>query len=147
MAYYSRTLNIPFEDAVSNITRNLKQHGFGVITTIDLQDTFRQKLNVGFRKYRILGACNPQFAYKAISLESHLGVMLPCNVVIQEHENGSVEVSAINPLGNIDKEMNTTQLEGLAIEVGEHLRAAVDELQIHASPGQPHALPTNGTVI
>jgi len=142
MAYYSRTVNLPFEDTVNHITDNLKQHGFGIITSIDLQDTFRQKLNVGFRKYRILGACNPQFAYRAISLESHLGVMLPCNVVVQEHENGSVEVSAANPLDNIGREATTKLLEELALEVGKHLRAAVDELQVHESPGQPHALPT-----
>jgi len=144
MTYYSRTLNIPFEDAVSNITRNLKQHGFGVITSIDLQDAFRQKLNLGFRKYCILGACNPQFAYKAISLESHAGIMLSCHVIVQERENGSVEVSAVNPLDNIDANLNTVQLEGLATEVGEQLRAAVDELQIEALPGAPRVLPVKG---
>jgi uncharacterized protein (DUF302 family) len=143
MAPYSRILHIPFEDAVNKITSNLKQHGFGIITSIDLQETFRQKLNLGFRKYRILGACNPQFAYKAISLESHLGVMLPCNVVVQEHENGSVEVSAVNPL-SLGADFNSTQLEALAKEVGEHLRAALDELEIPATPGQPHALPMDG---
>lgn len=141
MAYYSRMLHIPFEDAVDDITRNLKQHGFGIITSIDLQDTFLQKLNLGFRKYRILGACNPQFAYKAISLESHLGVMLPCNVVVQERENGSVEVSAVNPMDNLGAEFNSAQLQALATEVGGQLRAAVDELEVPASPGQPHALP------
>jgi uncharacterized protein (DUF302 family) len=126
MAYYSRKLKLPFQEVLSKVTQNLHLQGFGVITTIDVQETFQTKLNIGFRNYKILGACNPQFAYKAISLESHMGVMLPCNVVVQEHENGEVEVSAINPLENLDKAFNTTQLVELATEVGIRLRAAVD---------------------
>jgi uncharacterized protein (DUF302 family) len=126
MAYYSRKLKMPFQEVLNRVTQNLQLQGFGVITTIDLQDTFQKKLNVNFRNYRILGACNPQFAYKAISLESHLGVMLPCNVVVQEHENGEVEVSAINPLENINRTFNTTALADLATEIGIRLRAAVD---------------------
>jgi uncharacterized protein (DUF302 family) len=129
MAYYSKKLKIPFEEVVNKVTQNLQLQGFGVITTIDLQDTFQKKLNVRFRNYKILGACNPQFAYKAITLESHMGVMLPCNVVIQEHENGEVEVSAINPLENMDKTFNTTQLVDLSREIGIRLRAAVDYIQ------------------
>ena len=98
-------------------------------------------MNVNFRNYRILGACNPQFAYKAIALESHMGVMLPCNIVVQEHENGEVEVSAVNPLENLDKTFNTTALADLATEVGIRLRAAVD--YIHREPPKlvAHPLP------
>lgn len=129
MAYYSRKLNMPFQEVLNKVTQNLQFQGFGVITTIDIQDTFQKKLNKGFRKYMILGACNPQFAYKAISLESHMGVMLPCNVVVQEHENGEVEVSAINPLEYIDKSFSTAQLSELAQEIGIRLRAAVDYIQ------------------
>jgi uncharacterized protein (DUF302 family) len=132
MAYYSRKLKMPFQEVLNRITQNLQLQGFGVITTIDVQDTFQKKLNINFRNYRILGACNPQFAYKAISLESHMGVMLPCNVVVQEHENGEVEVSAINPLENLDKTFNTTELADLATEIGIRLRAAVD--YIHREP-------------
>lgn len=143
MAYYSRKLKIPFQDALHKVSENLKQQGFGVITTIDVQDTFKQKLNIPFRNYKILGACNPQFAYKAISLESHMGVMLPCNVVVQEHENGEVEVSAINPLENIDGSLNTTQLAELAIEVGNRLRAAIDDLHRDVSEAHAEALPTS----
>jgi uncharacterized protein (DUF302 family) len=142
MAYYSRRLKIPFQEALTKVTRNLQQQGFGIITTIDLQDTFRQKLNLGFRNYRILGACNPQFAYKAVSLESHMGIMLPCNVVIQEHENGEVEVSAVNPLENIDKASNTTQLAELATEVGNRLRTAIDDLVHEHTEENCQALPT-----
>ena len=126
MAYYSRTLKMPFQQVLDKVTENLELQGFGVITTIDVQDTFQKKLKVGFRKYKILGACNPQLAYKAISLESHMGIMLPCNVVIQEHENGDVEVLAFNPLENLDKTFDKTPLMDLAREIGVRLRAAVD---------------------
>src|SRR5687767_4684364 len=132
MAYYSRKVKMPFQEVLNKVTQNLQLQGFGVITTIDVQDTFKQKLNIGFRNYKILGACNPQFAYQAISLESHMGIMLPCNVVIQEHENGEVEISAINPLENLDKTLSTTQLVQLATEIGVRLRAAVD--YIHREP-------------
>jgi len=141
MAYYSRKLKMPFQEVLDKITQNLEHQGFGVVTTIDVRDTFKKKLNVGFRNYKILGACNPLFAYKAITLESHMGVMLPCNIVIQEHENGEVEVSAINPLENLDKSLDTTQLVGLATEIGVRLRAAVD--YVHHRPPKVHveALP------
>jgi uncharacterized protein (DUF302 family) len=146
MAYYSRKLKLPFQEVLTKVTQNLQLQGFGVITTVDLQDTFQKKLNIRFRNYRILGACNPNFAYKAISLESHMGVMLPCNIVIQEHENGEVEVSAINPLENLDKTFNTTSLTDLATEIGIRLRAAVD--YIHREPPKlaAHALPTEFVV-
>jgi uncharacterized protein (DUF302 family) len=144
MAYfYSRNLKIPFDEAVQKAIQSLQQQGFGVITTIDLKETLKQKLNIDFRQYRILGACNPHFAYKAISLESHIGLMLPCNVVVQEHENGEIEVSAINPLETIDKTTITPQLTAIAEEVSNSLRAAVDNLhRTKTQPDQPDALPT-----
>jgi uncharacterized protein (DUF302 family) len=141
MPHYSRKLALPFQDVLEKVTKNLQQQGFGIITTIDMKDTFKQKLNVDFRNYKILGACNPQFAYKAISLESHVGVMLPCNVVIQEHENGEVEVTAVNPLEAMDKGMRTPLLNDLAQEVENRLRTAIDDL--HRQTPEPHneALP------
>lgn len=141
MPYYSRKLDLPFQDVLEKVTKNLQQQGFGIITAIDMKDTFKQKLNVDFRNYKILGACNPQFAYKAISLESHLGIMLPCNVVVQEHENGQVEVTAINPLEAMDKGMRTPLLNDLASEVANRLRTAIDDL--HRQTPEPHgeALP------
>ena len=141
MAYYSTKLKMPFQEVLEKITENLEHQGFGVITTIDFQDTFKRKLNIRFRNYKILGACNPLFAYKAISLESHMGVMLPCNIVIQEHENGEVEVSAINPLESLDKTLNTTQLVDLATEIGVRLRAAVDYLHHRPAKVRREALP------
>ena len=143
--YYSRKVTIPFEDAIRKITENLKQQGFGIITNIDLKDILKQKLNVDFRRYRILGACNPEFAYKAVSLESHLGLMLPCNIVVQEHENHEVEVSAISPLETIDKSARTQQLVAIAHEVSNRLRTAVDNLhRDNPEPSHQEALPTNG---
>lgn len=142
MTYYSRKLKMPFQDVLNKVTENLKQQGFGIITTIDVQDTFKQKLNIGFRNYKILGACNPQFAYKALSLESHMGVLLPCNIAVQEHENGEVEVSALNPLENIGEAFNTTQLVELAREVGDKLRAAIDNLHREVSVDHAEALPS-----
>lgn len=146
MAYYcSRKLKIPFDEAVTKITQTLQQQGFGVITNIDLKDTLKNKLDVNFRKYKILGACNAAFAYKGVSLESHIGLILPCNVVVQEHENGEVEVSAINPMETLDKGSYTNALADLATEVSNHLRTAVDDLhRIIPEPLHPEALPTHG---
>lgn len=145
MTFYSRKLKISFDDALQKITQSLQQQGFGIITNIDLKETLKQKLNVNFRKYRILGACNPEFAYKAVSLESHIGLMLPCNIVVQEHENGEVEVSAISPLSNLDKATSTTQLHEIAKEVNDRLRVAVDDLHREKpEAGHGEALPTDG---
>jgi len=126
--HYSCKLQIPFEDAIKKITASLKEQGFGIVTIIDLKQVFKEKLKLNFRNYTILGACNPEFAYKAVSLESHIGLMLPCNVVVQEHENGEVEISAVSPLETMDKETTTEQLNAIADEVTGRLRAAVDNL-------------------
>ena len=142
--FISRKLRIPFEDAVQKLTQNLQQQGFGVITTIDLQDILKRKLNIAFRRYQVLGVCNPEFAYKAITLESHLGVMLACNLVVQERENGEVEVSAINPLETVNAVASTPQLSTIAKEVSYRLRAALDDLQRNKlEPAHPEALPNH----
>jgi uncharacterized protein (DUF302 family) len=142
MVYYTCKIKMPFAEVLEKVTHNLQLQGFGIITSIDVQDTFLKKLNVSFRNYKILGACNAQFAYKAISLESRLGVMLPCNVVIQEHENGEVEISATNPLEELDMSFNTTQLADLAVEIGIRLRAAIDFIHCEMT-GNPETLPTS----
>jgi uncharacterized protein (DUF302 family) len=127
MPYHiSKKLNVPFEGAVSRVTEALKQQGFGIVTTIDLTDVLKQKLNITFRNYKILGACNPKFAHQAVGIEPHIGIMLPCNVVVQEHENGEVEVSAINPLETMDKTVANVKLTDLSKEVSQRLRAAVE---------------------
>ena len=98
MKYYNgKEVSMSFEEAIEKVTEELKHEGFGVLTEIDVQATFKEKLDVDFKKYRILGACNPSYAYKALQYEDKIGTMLPCNVVVEEHEDGTVEVSAVNP--------------------------------------------------
>lgn len=142
MTHYSRKLTKPFDEVIQKVTQRLSQQGFGVITSIDIQEVFKKKLDINFRKYKILGACNPEFAYRAISTESHIGLMLPCNVVVQEHENGEVEVSAVAPLETIGKNDASPQLLEVATEVGHRLRKALDDLgQEEPGAGHEDALP------
>ena len=97
----SKKVDSNFQDTISKVTNELQNEGFGIITEIDLQNKFKEKLGIDFRNYKILGACNPAMAYMAIEIEDKIGTMLPCNIVVQEHENGEVEVSAINPMSSI----------------------------------------------
>ena len=102
MKYYiNKTINYSFEEAISRVTEELKNEGFGILTEINVQKTLNEKLDVDFKKYRILGACNPAKAYEALKNEDKIGTMLPCNVVVQELENGKVEVSAIDPVASM----------------------------------------------
>ena len=93
--YFSKIVNLSFEDAVQHVTEQLKQEGFGVLTEIDVQATFKKKLDVDFRNYRILGACNPPFAYRALQAERMVGTMLPCNVIVQEVNESQTEIAAL----------------------------------------------------
>ena len=99
--YFNKTLNLSFDKAIARVTEELKKEGFGILTDIDVKATLKQKLDVEFRKYRILGACNPPFAYKALQTEDKIGTMLPCNVIVQEISDGQVEVTAIDPLASM----------------------------------------------
>lgn len=129
MAYhYSKQLKRPFEEVVTGITDSLKRQGFGIINSIDMKATLKEKLNVDFREYKILGACNPQFAHQALTLEPQIGVMLPCNVVVQQQEDGHVQVSAVNPMETMDKSLSR-EMKEVASAVSNRLRMAVDELQ------------------
>ena len=102
MAYhFSKIINEDFDTAVTKVKEELKKEGFGVLTEIDIQETLRNKLDVDFRKYKILGACNPQFAYMALKAEDEIGTMLPCNVIVQEYINGDVKVSAVDPVASM----------------------------------------------
>ena len=115
--YFSTTLkNLTFETAKEKVTLALKEEGFGVLTNIDVKKTLKKKLGVDFRPYEILGACNPHFAYKALSAEDKIGIMLPCNVVIEENENGAIEVSAVDPIASMGA-VGNNNLE----EIGEKL--------------------------
>lgn len=99
--HFSKTLDLNFDEAIEKTTAILKEEGFGVLTEIDIKETLKKKLDVDFRKYRILGACNPPNAYKALQAEGHIGLMLPCNVIVQEREDGKVEVSAVDPVASM----------------------------------------------
>ena len=99
--YFGALIESTFEGAIDKVTDELKKEGFGIITEIDVKKTLKEKMDVEFRKYRILGACNPSYAYKALLAENKIGAMLPCNVVVQEKENGVVEVSVVDPVASM----------------------------------------------
>lgn len=123
----NKKVNKSFQQAVEDVSTELKKEGFGIITEIDLKEKFKEKLNIDFRQYKILGACNPALAYKAIQQEPGIEGMLPCNVLVQEKENGEVEIAAINPLSSIGAVENT-QLQSLAKEVSDKLKAVVERV-------------------
>ncbi len=128
MAYYfSKILTISFDEAVSKVTEALKKEGFGILTDIDVQATLKKKLDADFRKYRILGACNPPFAYKALQAEDKIGTMLPCNVIVQEIAEGNIEVAAIDPVASMQA-IENPNLGGIAEQVREKLKKVVDSL-------------------
>jgi uncharacterized protein (DUF302 family) len=123
--HFSKTVSLPFEEAIDRTKAVLKENGFGVLTEIDIQSTLKEKIGVDFRKYRILGACNPGYAHKALSSEGHIGLMLPGNVVVQEHENGRVEVSAIDPVASMQAVQNEA-LHGVADSVQSLLKTVIE---------------------
>ena len=125
--YYSKILNDDFDTAIEKVTGELKKEGFGILSDIDLQGALKKKLDVDYKKYRILGACNPQFAYKALQSEDKIGTMLPCNVIVQEHEDGKVEVSAVNPEASMMGVKNES-LAGIAGDVGVMLQRVINNL-------------------
>ena len=104
--YFSKTMEMSFDQAVARVTEELKKEGFGILTQIDVKDKMKEKLNVDFRNYIILGACNPPFAYKALQAEDKIGTMLPCNVIVQENAEGNVEVAAIYPIASMQAIQN-----------------------------------------
>jgi uncharacterized protein (DUF302 family) len=125
--YFSRTLELPFDAAVARVTEELKKEGFGVLTDIDVKTTLKKKLDVDFRKYRILGACNPPFAHQALLAEDKIGTMLPCNVIVQELAEGLVEVAAVDPISSMQAIQNQA-LSDIAAQVQGRLKKVVDSL-------------------
>ena len=121
---YSKTTRFKFDEAVSRVTRALKEEGFGILTEIDIKDTLKKKLDVDFRNYRILGACNPPFAYKALQAEDKVGMMLPCNVIVQETPNGDVEIAAIDPIASM-KAIDNPELQKIAETIGLKLKKTI----------------------
>jgi len=128
MSYYmNKKLSMSFDDAIAKVTEELKKEGFGVLTDIDVKATLKKKLDVDFRKYRILGACNPPFAYKALQAEDKIGIMLPCNVVVQEIEDGKVEVAAIDPMASM-LAVGNPALKEIAAEIRNKLKTVISRL-------------------
>lgn len=125
--YFVKETTLDFDAAVEKVTGLLKEQGFGIITQIDVKETFKQKINEDFRKYKILGACNPTFAFKAIGNEPLIGLLLPCNVVVQEKEGGLVEVSAINPKVNLEIVKNDS-VNDLACTVTEIMEKVIRQV-------------------
>ncbi len=125
--YFSKTLNINFENAINKVTESLKNEGFGILTEIDMKATLKKKLDVDMLNYTILGACNPPFAYKAVLAENMIGTMLPCNVVVQEQKDGSIIVAAVDPVASMMAIKNET-LGEVANEVRMKLKKAIDNL-------------------
>jgi len=125
--YFSKTLDLPFDDAIVRVTEELKKEGFGVLTDIDVRATMKKKLDVDFRNYRILGACNPSFAHQALLAEDKIGTMLPCNVIVQELAAGVVEVAAIDPVASMAA-VDNPQLGAVGMEVRAKLERVVASL-------------------
>jgi len=128
MTYHiSKKVETNFNETIDRVTEALKAEGFGVLTDIDVKATLKKKLDVDFRNYRILGACNPPFAYKALQAEDKIGTMLPCNVVVQETPDGNVEVSAVDPIASMQA-IDNPALAGIAKEVQGLLRKVMESL-------------------
>ncbi len=125
--YFSKTINAAFDETIPKVTDELKKEGFGIITEIDVKETLKKKLNVDFRNYMILGACNPSFAYQALLAEDKIGTMLPCNVIVQELAPGEVEVAAIDPLASMQA-VDNPKLAEVGEQVRVKLKAAIDSL-------------------
>ena len=128
MEYYIGTkLNTSFDEAIEQVTEKLKDQGFGILTEIDVKATMKKKLDVDFYNYKILGACNPPFAHKALLAEDKIGVMLPCNVIVQEKEKGIVEISAVDPMASMQAVQNPN-LADIADEVTNRLKKVIESL-------------------
>ena len=125
--HFSKTVSLPFDKAVAATTEALKSHGFGVLTQIDVKDTLHKKIGADFRPYLILGACNPKLAYEALTLEDKIGTMLPCNVVVQQREGGTVEISAVDPVASMSA-IENPKLGAVAGKVRELLRQVVADV-------------------
>jgi len=125
--HFSKIVDCDFSTAIAKVTEELKKHSFGIVTEIDMSETLKNKLNVDFRKYKILGACNPNFAYRALQLEDKIGTMLPCNIVVQEIGKDKIEVSAVDPAASM-MAIKNDELAQMAMEVRSALKNVIDNL-------------------
>ena len=128
MKYYiGKTIKSDFESAVSRVKEALKSEGFGVLSEIDINEKLKEKLNVDFRKYKILGACNPPLAYQALQKEDKIGTMLPCNIIIQASADGHIEIAAVDPVASMQA-VNNEELSGIAGNVKNKLIKVIDNI-------------------
>lgn len=128
MSYcFSKIVPLSYEDAITKVTEELKKEGFGILTEIDVKEKLKEKIGVDFRKYKILGACNPPYAYKALQAEPEIGTMLPCNVVVQELASGEIQISAIDPLASMQAVKNPA-LAGIASEIQAKLKSVMNAM-------------------
>ncbi len=125
--HFSTTVSESFDKAIETVTARLKEKGFGVLTTIDVQKAMKEKIDKDINPYTILGSCNPSYAYKALQAENKIGTMLPCNVVVQQHDDGSVEVSAVDPMASMQAIENPA-LGAVATEVRAMLQEVIKGL-------------------
>jgi len=127
--YFNKVLKTKnFDEAIEQVTDELKKEGFGVLTQIDVKATLKKKIDADFKKYVILGACNPHYAHKALQREDKIGVFLPCNVIVEEHESGDIEVSAVDPIASMAKVENDS-LGEIAVEIQYKLKLVIENLK------------------
>jgi uncharacterized protein (DUF302 family) len=126
--YFSKLLNVSYDEAVKSTTEALKAEGFGVITEINMHEKLKEKMGVDFKRYKILGACNPPFAYKALQAEDKIGTMLPCNVLVIEQGLNKIEIAAVNPVASMQAITNPA-LGDVALEVTNKLKKVIDSLK------------------
>ena len=125
--YFNKTIKGTFEEVIDKVTQGLKDEGFGILTEIDVTATLKEKLDIDYKKYRILGACNPPYAHKALEAEDKIGTMLPCNVIVQEIEEGNIEVAAVNPMASMQAVENK-KLNKVAEEITGKLEQIIKKL-------------------
>ena len=124
---FSAILDTSYEDVISKVTDALKEDGFGVLTEIDVKSTLKKKLNVDFRKYVILGACNPPYAHRTLQTDLDVGLLLPCNVIVYETDDKKAYVSALNPVSALEV-IKSDKLRKIAKEVSEKLKRVIDKV-------------------
>jgi uncharacterized protein (DUF302 family) len=125
--YFNTSLNENFDEVIDKVTEELKKEGFGILTEINVNETLKNKLDVDFKRYQILGACNPPFAHQALEAEDKIGTMLPCNVIVQQKNENIVEVAAVNPLASMQAVKNE-ELTEIANEISEKLKRVINQL-------------------
>ena len=125
--HFTKQINTDFDAAIERATEVLSQKGFGVLTRIDIKETLKKKIGVDFKPYTILGACNPKFAHQALTAESKIGVMLPCNVIVEQVEAGDVEVTAVDPMASMQA-IENPELGDIAMQVQTLLKGVIAEI-------------------